>query len=107
MKAIYFLILFVIVANRSLKERIDIILKNEEFLFQVNDVVNSLKSKNLPKIFSTLSDTYLKTKNGTFPCFFYPCVYCKDYESYKKCQDTCWSGWFCDLECLDECEKYC
>ena len=107
MKAIYFLILFVIVLNRSLKERIGIILNNEEFLFQVKEVVNSIKSKNIPKIISTLSDTYLKTKNGTFPCFFYPCEYCKDIESYNKCRNSCWSGWFCDLECLDACEDYC
>ena len=107
MKVIYFLILFVIVSNRTLKERIDIILNNEEFRSQAKDVINSFKSKNLPKIISTLSDTYLKVKNGTYPCFFYPCIYCKDYESYKKCQDRCWSGFFCDPECLDECEQYC
>ena len=108
MKVIYFLILFLIVSNRLLEDKIKIVLENEEFLNQVTDVVNTFKSKDLTKIISTLSDFYLKTKNGTFPCFFSPCEICKDYENYQKCSDTCWSGFFCNPECLDNCElTYC
>ena len=107
MKFIYFL-LFLIISSRHLKEKVKIILENEEFWTQANKVINSFKSKNLTRIISTLSDSYLKTKNGTFPCFFYPCEFCKDYENYRKCFDTCWSGFFCNLECIDNCEEvYC
>ena len=107
MKAIYILILFTIVTSLTLKERIKTIFENEDFLIQVTNVINSIKSKNWTNILYELNDTYEKIKNGTYPCLLYPCDICEDLESYKKCQNTCWSGFFCDIECLNECEKYC
>ena len=107
MKIIYCLILFAIVSSISLKERAQKILENKDFLIQAKDVVNSFKSKNITNIVSTLNDTLDKIKNGAYPCFFFPCEVCKDLENYKICQNTCWSGFFCDTDCLKECKKYC
>ena len=107
MKYIYFLILFILVSSNSLKDRIKFVLENEDFLSQIEKVIDSFNSQNLVKIFSTLVDTFSKIKNMTY-CLLMPCDTCKDRDGYNKCSNNCWNGFLVNPECLDKCyDNYC
>ena len=108
MKVAFFMMLLITMSCRkTLEERIKIILENKEFMSQVTKVIDSFKSKNFTYISNTLVETYFKVKNSG-ECLLIPCDTCKDREAYKKCSKNCWSGFFCNVECLDRCEDiYC
>ena len=107
MKYIYFLILFILVSNTSLEDRIKYVLEEEDFQGQLNKVFGSFKSQNLNEIFSTLDETFSKIKNMNY-CLLMPCDTCKDRDGYKICDNHCWNGLLVDSECVDKCyDTYC